>query len=112
MAFQAVAQWEPGDMMGLQRFLFEHFLEHRLFTDYFLGQPTPIKTLEYPLQTMGNPKQWLADHQKVSQSVWSAAGGGETFDLERLNWENPQQVRDWQAYHAAWHKSLRESLGL
>ena len=112
LTFQAVSQWKPGDDAGLQRFLLEHYLEHRLFTDYFLGLPVPIKTLEYPLQTMVNPQQWLADHQMVSQSQWSAAGCGESVDLERVNWGEPRQVQDWQIYHAAWHASLRDSLNL
>lgn len=112
MSFAAVSQWVPGDQAGLQCFLLEHYLEHRLFTDYFLGLATPIQTIEYPLQTMVSPQQWLADHQRVSQSQWTAAGGGESIDLERLNWDNPMQVQDWQLYHAAWHKSLRDSLNL
>lgn len=112
MSFSAVSIWVPGDDDGLQVFLFEHYLEHRILTEYFLGLPTPIKTLEYPLQTMTTPKQWLADHQKVSQSQWTAAGGGENIDLESVNWDNPQQVQDWQLYHAAWHESMRTSLNL
>lgn len=112
MTFAAVYQWSPGDMAGLQRFLLEHYLEHRLFTDYFLSLPTPIRTIEYPLQIMVTPQLWLADHQKVSQSQWTAAGGGESIDLERLNWDNPLQLRDWQEFHAAWHASMRNSLNL
>ncbi len=112
MSFSAVSEWVPGDDIGLQKFLLEHYLEHRLFTDTFLSQSPPIKTLEYPLQTMPDPKQWLADHQRVSQSQWTAAGGGESIDLERLNWDDPIQVVDWQVFHAAWHKSMRDSLNL
>lgn len=112
MTFAAVAQWVPGDEIGMQKFLLEHYLEHRLFTDYFLSQSPPIKTVEYQIQVMTNPYQWLADHQKMSQSQWTAAGGGESIDLERLNWDDPVQVLDWQLFHAAWHKSLRDSLNL
>ena len=112
MTFSVVYQWVPGDTIGLQRFLIEHYLEHRLFTSTLLGQTPPVKTVEYPLQTMDSPREWLAAHQQVSQSVWTGIGGGESTDFETVNWDDPIQVADWQQLHAAWHESVRSSLNL
>lgn len=112
MTFSAVFQWIPGDQLGLQRFLLEHYVEHRIFADTLLGQSPSIITVDLPIQTMVDPTQWLTDHQRMSQSVWSAIGGGQSTDFERLDWEDSVAVEDWQLLHAAWHQSVRDSLNL
>jgi len=112
VAFSALFQWLPGDSLGLQRFLLEHYLEHRLFTDTLLGQTPPVLTVEYPIQQMEDPNRWLTDHQRMSQSVWAGIGGGQSTDFERLDWNDKVAVQDWQLLHAAWHQSVRDSLNL
>lgn len=112
MSFSAVFQWLPGDEAGFQRFLMEHYLEHRLFIDTLLAQSPPIQTLEYPIQNMFSPDEWLSSHQEMSQSVWSALGGGQSTDFARLDWNDKVAVQDWQLLHAAWHQSVRDSLNL
>lgn len=112
MTFAAVAQWVPGDVIGLQRFLIEHYVEHRLFAATLLAQSPAIRTVDYPIQTMDSPRAWLAAHQQISQSVWTGLGGGQSTDFETVNWDDPIQVQDWQQLHAAWHQSVRDSLNL
>lgn len=112
MAFSALFQWVPGDERGLNRFLLEHYIEHRLFADTLLGQTPSVRTLDYPLQHMDRPRDWLGAHQKVSQSVWTGIGGGQTTDLESVNWDDPGALQDWQQIHLAWHQQVRSSLNL
>ena len=112
MTFSAVSQWLPGDELGLQRFLIEHYLEHRLFTATLLSESPPVQTVEYPIQTMFDPRDWLSEHQQMSQSVWTGIGGGQCTDFESLDWNDAAQVQDWQLLHAAWHQSVRDSLNL
>lgn len=112
MAFSAVFQFRVGDEQGKNRFLLEHYVEHRMFADKLLAQTPPFRATDLPIQTMDDEKRWLAAHQQMSQSVWTGIGGGQMIDLETLDWKNPNQVNDWFNLHALWHKSVRDSLGL
>lgn len=112
MAFSAVFQFAPGDQQGLNRFLLEHYLEHRAFSKALLAQNPSIPTTDYPIQRIENWETWLGAHQEMSQSVWSALGGGQSTDFSRLKYESPEAVQDWLNYHAQWHTTVREALGL
>lgn len=110
MAFSAVFQFRLDDEAGKNRFLLEHYIEHRMFVDALLAKG--FVAVDLPIQTMADPKQWLAAHQQMSQSAWTGAGGGQSTDFGTLNWENPDMVQDWFAQHKLWHDSLRGTLGL
>lgn len=112
MAFSALFQFAPGDMQGMQRWLLEHYLEHMQFYRTLLGQTPSVKTVSYPIQRMEDPRDWLAAHQKMSQSVWTGTGGGQSTDFGTLDWEDTNQVQDWLNVHQLWHKTVRGSLGL
>lgn len=112
MAFSAVFQFAPGDEKGLQRFLLEHYLEHQQFYKTLLGQSPSIPTANYPIQRLESWESWLGAHQEMSQSVWSALGGGQSTDFSRLKYDSAEAVQDWLNYHAQWHEVVRESLGL
>lgn len=112
MSFSAVFQFRVGDEGGKNRFLLEHYVEHEQFYKALLGQTPSVRTVNYPIQRMDSEKDWLAAHQKMSQSVWTGIGGGQSTDFESLDWKNPAQVQDWFNLHALWHKSVRDSLGL
>ena len=112
MSFSAVWQFYPKDYGGLNRFLLEHYVEHRRFCDALLGQTPSFAAVDLPIQRMDDPKKWLAAHQQMSQSVWTGIGGGQSTDFGTLDWESPTQVEDWQNTHQLWHKTVRDSLGL
>lgn len=110
MAFSAVFQFVVGDEGGKNRFLLEHYIEHRTFVDALLAQG--FQAVDLPIQTMDDPKRWLAAHQQMSQSAWTGAGGGQSTDFGTLNWDNDGEVQDWMIIHKLWHDSMRTSLGL
>ncbi len=112
MSFSAVFQFRVGDEGGKNRFLLEHYLEHRQFSQALQGQTPAFVPVEYPIQRMESERQWLEDHQKMTQSVWTGLGGGQTTDFASLDWENENQVQDWFNLHQQWHKVVRDALGL
>lgn len=112
MAFSSTFQFIPGDEAGKNRWLLDHYLEHMQFYRTLLGQTPSVVTVNYPLQRMEEPRAWLDAHQKMSQSVWSGIGGGQSADFGDVDWENPQKVQDWMNIHGLWHQQVREALGL
>lgn len=112
MAFSAVFQFRQGDEAGKNRFLLEHYIEHVKFYNALLAQTPSVVTVNYPIQTMDKPQDWLAAHQAMSQAVWSGIGGGQSTDFGTLDWTNAGQVQDWMNVHQLWHQQVRDSLGL
>lgn len=112
MAFSALFQFAPGDEQGKSRWLLDHYMEHQQFYRALLTQSVSITTVNYPIQRMEEPKNWLAAHQNMSQSVWSGLGGGQSTDFGTLDWDDPTQVQEWMKIHALWHQVVRDSLGL
>lgn len=112
MAFAGTFQFVAGDEGGLNRFLLDHYVEHQLFYKTLLGQSPPKTTTNLPIQRLVSWPEWLAAHQAMSQSVWTALGGGASTDFSRLDWKDPNALQDWLNVHALWHQSVRESLGL
>lgn len=110
MAFADVWQFMVGDEPGKNRWLLEHYLEHQQFYKGLLD--ISVVTVNYPLQHMDNPQDWLGAHQEVSQSVWSGLGGGQSTDFSTLDWKSPAAVQDWMNLHQLWHKTVRDALGL
>ena len=111
MAFSALTQFALDDEAGKNRWLLEHYLEHVKISQS-VQTTYSVAPTEYPIQTMDDPKVWLSCHQQMSQSVWTAINGGQSIDLETLDWENPVQVLDWFNIHASWHFNVRTTLGL
>jgi hypothetical protein len=112
MAFSSVFQFTPGDGPGMNRWLLEHYLEHMAFYRALLAQSPSVITVNYPIQRMEDQRDWLAAHNKMSQSVWTGVGGGESTDFGDLDWSDATKVQDWMNIHALWHKRVRDSLGL
>lgn len=112
MAFSAVFQFQVNDDAGRNRFLLEHYVEHIQFYKALLGQTPSVITVNYPIQTMDDPKTWLGKHQEMTQSVWSGIGGGQATDFGTLDFNDKNQVLDWFNLHQLWHKQVRDSLGL
>ena len=110
MAFSAVFQFRLDDEAGKNRFLLEHYIEHRMFVDALLAKG--FIAVDLPIQTMNDPKQWLAAHQQMTQSAWTGTGGGQSEDFGTLNWQSPGDVQSWFIDHKLWHDSVRTSLGL
>ena len=96
----------------MNRWLLEHYLEHMQFYRTLLEQTPSVTTINYPIQRMEDPKAWLGAHNKMSQSVWSGIGGGQSTDFGDLDWADPTKVQDWMEIHSQWHKQVRDSLGL
>lgn len=109
-SFSATFQFFPGDEQGQSRWLLDHYVEHTQFSDKLLE--STITTSILPIQQMGNTRDWLNAHQRMSQSVWTGIGGGQMIDLERVDWSNPGMLQDWLERHARWHNEVRISLGL
>ena len=112
MAFSALNMFAKGDEQGKNRWLLEHYLEHRAFADALLKQTPPFAPTDLPIQTMENPRIWLDAHQQVSQSQWTGIGGGQSTDLASVNWDDWDQVLDWFQFHSDWHYQMRTALGL
>lgn len=112
MAFSAVFQFRPDDEAGKNRFLLEHYIEHRQFINTLLGATPPFVPVDLPIQRMESIKDWLAAHQEMSQSVWTGLGGGQTTDFGTVNWDSDSQRQDWFNLHQLWHQTVRSSLGL
>lgn len=110
MAFSAVFQFVPGDEGGMNRFLLEHYVEHQQFYKTLLA--TGVRTVNYPIQRLESWDDWLGAHQEMSQSVWSGLGGGQSTDFSRLKYTDPNAIQDWLQFHADWHATVRQSLGL
>lgn len=112
MAFSAVFQFMPDDVAGRERWLLEHYLEHMQFYRTLLEQTPSVVTVNYPIQRMDEPTAWLGAHQKMSQSVWSGIGGGQSTNFGDLDWDDPGKLQDWMESHAQWHRAVRDELGL
>ena len=112
MSFSTLYKFAIGDDKGRERWLLEHFLEHMNFYRTLLGQTPSFKSVLYPIQRMEDPKEWLRVHNRMSQSVWTGAGGGQSIDLETLDWNSPTQVQDWFQLHRDWHYNVRTTLNL
>lgn len=112
MAFSAVFQWKKDDEQGLNRFLLAHYIEHNTFYKTLMGQSPAVITSNYPIQTLEGWEQWLDAHQKMTQSVWSGLGGGQTVDFGTLKYDDEGALQDWQLRHSQWHATVRESLNL
>lgn len=114
MAFSAVSQFTPGDEGGMNRFLFEHYLEHQQFASVLLAQTPPAQTTTLPIQKMdkGREQDWLLAHQQMTQSVWTGLGGGQSAEFSRVDWNDPDQLLNWMQDHAQWHAQVRELLSL
>ena len=110
MAFSAITQFLPGDEEGKQRWLVEHYLEHKQFGQALLA--LGFVPVDLPIQRMESPQDWTNAHQLVSQSQWTGAGGGQSIDLGRVDWEQPDQLLDWFNIHASWHFQMRTALNL
>lgn len=112
MTFSVIGHHVPQDEAGWGQWFLTHAREHRLFTDTLLGQTPPVKTAEFPIETMADPKQWLEAHSEMSQSVWTGLGGGQSLELGQVNWNDPLQLEEWFLDHDRWHHLVREALGL
>lgn len=112
MTFSVTFQFVPGDEAAMSRFLLDHYLEHQQFYLALLTQSVSISTVNYPIQRLDNWPDWLAAHQKMSQSVWSGIGGGQSTDFGRLKYDDPGALQDWLQIHAGWHAVVRDALGL
>jgi hypothetical protein len=110
MAFSTITQYLPGDEQGKQRWLLEHYLEHKQIGQALMA--LGFVPVDLPLQHMETPPFWLAAHQLVSQSQWTGIGGGQSVDLERVDWEKSDQLLDWFNIHTSWHYQARQALGL
>lgn len=110
MAFSALTQYLPGDEEGKQRWLLEHYLEHQEMYRALLAQN--YASVNLPIQHMEEPKAWLAAHQLVSQSQWTGIGGGQSVNLEDVNWDKSDELLDWFNIHTSWHYQARQALGL
>lgn len=110
MAFSSLTQYFPGDEDGKQRWLLEHYLEHQQM--YLALMALGFVSINLPIQHMEDPPSWLAAHALVSQSVWTGIGGGQSVDLERVDWDKSDELLDWFNIHASWHFQARQSLGL
>lgn len=96
----------------MQRWLLEHYMEHMEFYRALLGHTPSVVSVNYPIERMEQPQDWLAAHQKMSQSVWSGLGGGQSSDFGELDWDDPLQVQDWMYEHHQWHRNVAATLGL
>lgn len=110
--FSTVNVFLPGDEAGLGRWLLEHYVEHQNFYRALLEATPPVETTNLPIQRIDNIEAWLAAHQRMSQSVWTGIGGGQSTDFERVDWDNKGQLQDWLQTHALWHSQVRDSLNL
>lgn len=110
MAFSALTQYLPGDEQGKQRWLLEHYLEHKQMAQALLA--LGFAAVDLPIQHMHDPTSWLQAHSLMSQSVWTGIGGGQSADLERVDWDKPDQLLDWFNIHTSWHYQARQALGL
>lgn len=113
MTFSTTFQFFYGDDAGRQKWLLDHYLEHKLFYTTLLSN-TVITTI-LPIQKMENPQSpadWLNAHQRVSQSVWTGIGGGQMIDLERVDWSNASMLQSWLERHGRWHAEVRNVLSL
>lgn len=112
MAFSSIFQFTKNDQIGQGTWLVAHYLEHQQFYLALMTQTPAVITTNYPIQRMEDKKDWLAAHQEMSQSVWTALGGGQSQDFGSLNWESDSERSDWFNFHQLWHKTVRDSLGL
>lgn len=112
MAFSPLSTFEVGDKQGEQSWLFEHYMEHKLFSVTLLSQTPPVRTVDYPIERMDDVQAWLVAHNEISQSVWTGLGGGQSVEFSRVDWNDPEQLNSWLDTHATWHQQVRDSLGL
>lgn len=96
----------------MNRFLLDHYVQHRRYVDALLGQTPPFRAVDLPIQRLETWPDWLAAHQQMSQSVWTGLGGGQSVDFGSLKYDDPSALQDWMLYHYDWHKVVDESLGL
>lgn len=112
MSFASTFQFVPGDEGGMNRFLLDHYVQHRRYVDSLLALTPSYRAVDLPIQRVQDWKDWLAAHQQMSQSAWTGIGGGQSTDFGSLNYNDPSAWQDWFLYHKLWHQSVDTSLGL
>lgn len=111
MTFSAISTFNGSDEQGKARWLLEHYYEHIAF-NLAASQQLAVNLPDYPIQTIGDEKLWLLDHNMIHQALWHALGGGVANDLSSLDWKNEDMLQSWLEVHGESHRVVRDGLGL
>ena len=112
MDFNALSTVEFGNDEGLQVFLFENGLQHKLFQQVFMDNNVSVPV--YPLidANTANLDDWLLAHQVEHQAFAGLLGLNNPFNMLDVDFNNESDFYDWIASHLYIHQQIVASLGL
>ena len=113
MNIDDLADVEYEDDEGLQRFLFENYLEHLLFRDV-IESATGTIIPAYPIADLDpvNVDTWLLDHYQEHQSIAKILDLDISVNLLDTDWRKEESFYDWLNLHYLMHNQIIKTLGL
>jgi hypothetical protein len=112
MNMEALSDVAFGDNEGLQRFMFENGLQHRLFRDTFFQNGFAVPAFPLMDPDVSNLDDWMLTHQVEHQSFAGLLGLSNPFNMLDADLGKQEQFYDWLATHLTIHEQIAANLGL
>ena len=100
----------PSDADELNVWSFNHAVHHRDINRR-IYQIASVQLPEYILDPVTPDQSWLIQHQEI-HSLMNAILGNQGFDLEELDWKNPNALAGWIFQNAQEHVAADEAIAL
>ena len=101
-----------GDKDGLGEISFENGVQHQLFYEILADKGIAIP--KYPLTDIetSNIDDWLLIHNQEHESLATALGLDNPFQLLDADWNEENSFYDWIGVHLTIHQQIAASLGV
>ena len=110
MDMMIFADTKFDDEDSMKYFRLQNSLSHSNIAKSFKRSGLPIES--YPLNTVGDEKDWLLVHNEVHQQEIVNLGITEQVDLSEVDFSNQEQFYEWMQRHALLHQYVENALGL
>jgi hypothetical protein len=98
------------DKEAKKSFLLDNSLSHALIGKTLEQLGKSINA--YPLNEMGNEKDWLNNHNDLHHQELILVGINQDIDLADVDMKDKQQWYDWMQQHALIHNYVNSALGI
>ena len=112
MNFDTLSVVEYGNNDSLQEFLFENWLQHKLFQQTFMDVGVSVPVFPLIDANTDNLDDWLLAHQVEHQAFSSLLGLNNPFNMLDVDFNNESDFYDWLASHLYIHQQIAASLNL
>lgn len=101
-----------GDKDGLQEFLWENYVQHRLFYEILADKDILIP--QYPLADAdtSNLDDWLFVHNQEHERLANTLNLDNPFQLLDSDWNVEEDFYDWIGVHQTIHQQIAAALGI